>query len=108
MGNLLGFCVDSPIPATPVLCPTLYINLTTDTILDPLWPINCIGVDVRKVSLYKLITFGEEVAMIARCTFAYGEVQMWLTPVLSSLEEIWVQLRLSISDKGSWRCSIGE
>jgi hypothetical protein len=91
MDNFLGFCVDGPIPATPVLCPALYTHIVTDAILEPVWPITCTGMVLCEMSLYKLVTFGEEVAMTTCCALADGEMWMGLTPVLASLEEVWVR-----------------
>jgi hypothetical protein len=91
MDNFLGFCVDGPIPATPVLCPALYTHTATDAILELVWPIACTGMVLCEVSLYKLITFEEKAAMATCCTLADGEMWMGLTPVLASLREVWVR-----------------
>jgi len=65
--------------------------MATDAILEPVWPLTCTGMVLCEVALYNFITFGEEIAMATCCTLADGEMWMGFTPVLASLEEVWVR-----------------
>jgi hypothetical protein len=62
--------------------------MTPDAILEQVWPKSRAIMILRKVSLYDLLTLGEEVAVFTNFIFAYDEMRMRPDPGLPSLKQI--------------------